>query len=263
MRILQHIVSGVVAGAVWACASSVDTAPGLPDDRMAVLQWGRFSFRPITVHARTIDGQDVTIGIIPGIPDLLISGRCCLPAPEARLHPGRHAIAYKVLGDWGFSIASGSFSLDMEAGRVYAMNTVKDDATGTVSVWIEDESTGEWVAGWNPLASPVERERHVRAREQRLLAQAGDDVSLAATCGDASAQYQLGLAYLTGNPPGGSRDLVEAYVWFALAAGNGHSDADAVRERIASELSPDQRTRAEALLDDVRRTPCPPPKSAT
>ena len=37
MRILQHIVSGVVAGAVWGCASSVDTAPRLPDDRMAVL----------------------------------------------------------------------------------------------------------------------------------------------------------------------------------------------------------------------------------
>ncbi len=53
--------------------------------------------------------------------------------------------------------------------------------------------------------------------------------------GDASALFDLGVAYSTGS--GVDADLVEAHKWFNLAAVNGHEEAMHCRAEISDEMT--------------------------
>lgn len=53
--------------------------------------------------------------------------------------------------------------------------------------------------------------------------------------GDASALFDLGVAYSTGS--GVDADLVEAHKWFNLAAVNGHEEAMHCRAEISYEMT--------------------------
>ncbi|HMT47187.1 MAG: hypothetical protein RL702_173 [Pseudomonadota bacterium] len=69
----------------------------------------------------------------------------------------------------------------------------------------------------------------------------GEDL-LVATClaaaadGDASAYYDLGVAYSTGSH-GVDCDLIEAHKWFNLAAVGGHGEAQLCRADISDEMT--------------------------
>lgn len=58
----------------------------------------------------------------------------------------------------------------------------------------------------------------------------------AATQGDASAYFDLGVAFSTGSH-GADSDLVEAHKWFNLAAVVGHEDAAMCRADISEEMT--------------------------
>lgn len=58
----------------------------------------------------------------------------------------------------------------------------------------------------------------------------------AATRGDASAYYDLGVAYSTGSH-GAPCDLIEAHKWFNLAAAGGSEEAAWCRADISDEMS--------------------------
>ncbi|MCC6829700.1 MAG: sel1 repeat family protein [Novosphingobium sp.] len=58
----------------------------------------------------------------------------------------------------------------------------------------------------------------------------------AATQGDASAYFDLGVAFSTGSH-GAQSDLVEAHKWFNLAAVAGHEDAAMCRADISEEMT--------------------------
>ena len=58
----------------------------------------------------------------------------------------------------------------------------------------------------------------------------------AATQGDASAYFDLGVAFSTGSH-GAQSDLVEAHKWFNLAAARGHEDAAHCRADISDEMT--------------------------
>jgi hypothetical protein len=58
----------------------------------------------------------------------------------------------------------------------------------------------------------------------------------AATQGDASAYFDLGVAFSTGSH-GADCDLVEAHKWFNLAAVAGHEDAAMCRADISDEMT--------------------------
>lgn len=66
--------------------------------------------------------------------------------------------------------------------------------------------------------------------------------------GDRDAQHNLGVMYFLGQ--GVSQDYVQAYAWMHLSAGQGHSNAYRVRERIAAKLSPEQIEEAEDFARD-------------
>ena len=58
----------------------------------------------------------------------------------------------------------------------------------------------------------------------------------AASQGDVSALYDLGVAYSTGSH-GVECDLVEAHKWFNLAASRGHEEATWCRADISDEMT--------------------------
>jgi len=79
----------------------------------------------------------------------------------------------------------------------------------------------------------------------------------AATQGDISAYYDLGVAYSTGSH-GVACDLVEAHKWFNLAAVNGHAEAQMCRadvsdEMTAREIAEAQRRAREWIAATSRR----------
>ena len=57
-----------------------------------------------------------------------------------------------------------------------------------------------------------------------------------AASGDASACYELGIAYSSGCG-GTDLDLVQAHKWFNLAAVSGHEDAQACRAEISEDMT--------------------------
>jgi TPR repeat protein len=79
----------------------------------------------------------------------------------------------------------------------------------------------------------------------------------AAAQGDASAYYDLGVAFSTGSH-GVSCDLIEAHKWFNLAAARGHEEAawcraDISDEMTAREIAEAQRRARQWLLSGERR----------
>lgn len=79
----------------------------------------------------------------------------------------------------------------------------------------------------------------------------------AAAQGDASAYYDLGVAYSTGSH-GINCDLIEAHKWFNLAAAQGHEEAawcraDICEEMTGREVAEAQRRAREWLADGHRR----------
>lgn len=78
----------------------------------------------------------------------------------------------------------------------------------------------------------------------------------AASHGDVSAHFDLGVAYSTGSS-GLECDLIEAHKWFNLAAAQGHDEAawcraDISEEMTAREIAEAQR-RARQWLAEGRR----------
>jgi TPR repeat protein len=79
----------------------------------------------------------------------------------------------------------------------------------------------------------------------------------AASQGDVSALYDLGVAFSTGSH-GVACDLVEAHKWFNLAAARGHEEAawcraDISDEMTAREIAEAQRRAREWLVAGERR----------
>lgn len=64
------------------------------------------------------------------------------------------------------------------------------------------------------------------------------------------AQYRLGLLHL---PDDGKPEPVPAFAWLSLAAEHGYPDAAATRDRVAGFLTPEDRTRAKGMREDLRR----------
>lgn len=66
---------------------------------------------------------------------------------------------------------------------------------------------------------------------------------------DKFSQLSIGLMYLNGN--GVARDPVAAYAWFKLAAERGYPDFVATRDRVAAELTPEQRAAADKVSAEL------------
>lgn len=93
---------------------------------------------------------------------------------------------------------------------------------------------------------------HPSAEAELLVAQC----LAAAAQGDASAYFDLGVAFSTGSH-GADCDLIEAHKWFNLAAAKGHEEAawcraDISDEMTAREIAEAQR-RARQWLAEERR----------
>jgi uncharacterized protein len=67
----------------------------------------------------------------------------------------------------------------------------------------------------------------------------------AAAQGSASAQSDLGQLYASGL--GGSQDLVQAHMWYSLAAGNGYEIATGYRNDLAKQMTPAQIAETQQL----------------
>ena len=79
----------------------------------------------------------------------------------------------------------------------------------------------------------------------------------AASQGDTSAYYDLGVAFSTGSH-GVACDLIEAHKWFNLAAAKGHEEAswcraDVSDEMTAREIAEAQRRARQWLISTERR----------
>ncbi len=78
----------------------------------------------------------------------------------------------------------------------------------------------------------------------------------AASQGDISAYFDLGVAFSTGSH-GASCDMIEAHKWFNLAASKGHEEASWCRADISDEMTAreiaEAQRRARQWLADERR----------
>jgi hypothetical protein len=95
---------------------------------------------------------------------------------------------------------------------------------------------------WHPVKDEVAESRWLRR-----LADRGEPV----------AQYRLGVQYNYGR--GVPTDLVEAYVWHALAVAGGHEPALKWRDDISAILAVDERERADARIREWRPATQPEP----
>jgi hypothetical protein len=78
----------------------------------------------------------------------------------------------------------------------------------------------------------------------------------AATMGDMSAYFDLGVAFSTGSH-GAPCDLIEAHKWFNLAAVSGHEEAQNCRAEISDEMTAreiaEAQRRARQWIADISR----------
>ncbi|SEL96612.1 hypothetical protein SAMN05216382_3003 [Sphingomonas palmae] len=71
-----------------------------------------------------------------------------------------------------------------------------------------------------------------------------------ARAGDASAAYDLGIAYSTGTS-GAGLDLIEAHKWLNLAAAWGHDAAPAARAEVSEDMTAREIATAQRAARDV------------
>jgi TPR repeat protein len=67
----------------------------------------------------------------------------------------------------------------------------------------------------------------------------------AAVQGEAKAQFYLGIQSAFGE--GGPLDLVQAHMWYSLAAGNGNAHAPGYRDDLARQMTAAQIAEAQKL----------------
>ena len=86
---------------------------------------------------------------------------------------------------------------------------------------------------------------------QRDLKQAAAWYRQAALQDMPMAQYRLGLLHLPDDGP--KTEPVPAFAWLSLAAEHGYPEAAASRDRAAGLLTPEDRTRAKEMREELRR----------
>jgi TPR repeat protein len=74
----------------------------------------------------------------------------------------------------------------------------------------------------------------------------------AAKQGQVDAMFNLGAMETNGE--GGPKDLAMAYVWFSLAKSAGHASADAALKAVAPKLAPQDRAKADAILNPAKKS---------
>jgi len=67
--------------------------------------------------------------------------------------------------------------------------------------------------------------------------------------GNVNAKINLGVLYEQG-VPGFPRDVLQAHMWYNLAAAQGHADAGQLREDVAAKLTPAQVAEAQSMAQE-------------
>ena len=249
--LVQVLVVVALAGACGTTTQpfSPQDAQTLPDDQVSILDWSGWGSPSVL----EIDGEEP-----------LVDGKY---SRKARLRPGTHTIRY---GGWfSVSILYGrtgvsydkSATIEMKPGHVYAVKRerIRGRYNFADFLWIEDQTTGALVAGLPPPGS--HREETARRRTEIVAldeaAKHFETLVKAAACGDATAQYDLAHYYLAGLEPAGQPDILQAYLWYSVAASNGHADAARVKKRIATSLTTEQASPAERILSELQTEACP------
>lgn len=184
---------------------------------------------------------------------------------HAELSPGKHTVRYG--GRIGTSFLLNpkmsdsyeySATIDMLAGHTYKVVHERSYGYGNYKdyFWIEDADTGEIVAGYLPEYKRENLERSEEAALSREIKNHFEALSSSAECGDASAQYDLGLYFLAGIPPVEKPDIVVAFVWYSLAALNGYKDAQAVKENIIKDMPDGYLSETDRLIDKLKKADC-------
>ncbi len=70
--------------------------------------------------------------------------------------------------------------------------------------------------------------------------------------GTLGGEVDMGIAYATGEGIG--KDRLQAYMWFSLAADQGSASGVRYRDRIATELKPDEVRRAQDMANTCRNS---------
>jgi TPR repeat protein len=114
---------------------------------------------------------------------------------------------------------------------------------------------------WQPIIWAVEAGSREKEKSRLTITYGRDDTVvkldpalvearerfLRAACGDASSQYIAG--YEQEHGLGVSPNLVNAYVWYSIAATSGRPEAAVQRDQIAKKMKPEQLTAAERLVE--------------
>jgi len=137
MKPLQIIMIVLFSWLIISCAT-VKTYEGeeLPSEEVAIIKsnyWGRLTGG---IVVREIDGKDV--GFNPG---------------DVQVLPGMHTVKIRVTHSYGYlgtTLASGTVTLNAEAGHAYKVDGITSGFGRSIWVWIVDEETGEVVAGMKP-----------------------------------------------------------------------------------------------------------------
>jgi hypothetical protein len=171
----------------------------------------------------------------------VVAGAEAAPAlPPLRLPPGAHVFRFEVRDDaeagWcGPDHASaGTLAGELAAGHRYRIASHVDDWNCAIAVWLEDTGTGELVDGTAPRSLGLTPRRPLAPETVEPVGAPGPRfaaLEARAAAGDATAAYELGLWYLTGDPPLTRSDRALAQQWLERAAAE-HAAARAMLQRL-------------------------------
>ena len=235
------ILGTVLVATAWPSFSSA----AAPDRDVAVIEWSDISKSAV----RTIDDKPVAED-----------------SHSAVLPPGRHIVNVDFVR--GQSIMLGptsvrlgkNFEFFVEGGHTYSVRYDRVYVPGGRPgdfIWIEDADSGAIIDGHRPPGSiPDEYSAYYAGQSRSRSAEAYQNLSYQAHCGEASAQYDLALFHLAGVEPVGDPDPALAYAWYERAARAGHRESESVRQLLWEDLSSEQRATTATLPAPTNAVSC-------
>jgi TPR repeat protein len=150
----------------------------------------------------------------------------------------------KLAAQWLMAAASGGHPDALyEVGRMYDLGDTLPQDSQKALVYYKEAALKDQPAAQNALATYF----YTGEMLDKDLVMARKWFEVAANNGDADAMFNLAAMLMNGE--GGDKNLVLAYVWFRLAGMSGLEKAAPVAAKVEAKLSPEERARADAILN--------------
>ncbi|EGF90621.1 sel1 repeat family protein [Asticcacaulis biprosthecium C19] len=243
------------ANATMTLASIYLTGAGVPRDPKEARKWFEKAYSIGFIPAAHILGQIYQNGLeVPVNVDKAI--KYYERAGEFGFTPSQYELGLiyyagegvpedrKLAARWLMAAASGGHPDALyEVGRMYDLGDTLPQDSAKALVYYKEAALKDQPAAQNALATYF----YSGELLDKDLNMARKWFEVAANNGEPDAMFNLAVMLMNGE--GGSEDLVLAFVWLKLAEMSGLEKATSLAAKVAARLSPEQRDRADAILN--------------